>query len=370
MGDARSRLSLWKEELTHVEQGEVKFNNRWMTPEEKKPLVEKFLQWQRVQKLAAVVRDLQNEVGSYERRRNELTGAIVSTQQTIVNCQSTVNNPPRTSVATPRVIPGTPPRYDASGRLIQTGSPARRGPDRVSYRVDYQAVNAAQQRIASCQSQLVQMQQEIATLNKAIGTARQRLAQTESEHKIAYAEAAKPVVIAQQPVAATQVVAAVATPPVVEPVVSRQPTEPPKPWIIRKWKALAIIGGILLILAVLTPLVLRKVEMVQQERDKERRVAREHLKKIFDQIFVQGERPSGKNTPEGEIIPFGNGHVGGEQWFVVGPDYIWAVQNNARDDDNWVLNNVETGGPGAIGARVMTEQDIVSSIKTFAQAGS
>ena len=108
------------------------------------------------------------------------------------------------------------------------------------------------------------------------------------------------------------------------------------------------------------------------ERDKQRRIAREHLKKLFDRIFVEGERPAGKNTPEGEIIPFGNGHVatGGERWFVVGPSYVWAVQNNGRDDDNWVLNNVETGGPGAIGARVMAEEDVVDSIKTLAQAGS
>ena len=109
----------------------------------------------------------------------------------------------------------------------------------------------------------------------------------------------------------------------------------------------------------------RKAELGQQHR-----AARHQLKEIFDRIFIEGERPSGKNIPEGETLPIDNGHCasGSGRWFVIGPSYIWAVQDNGRDEDNWALNNVVTDGPGAIGARVMADPELADSIRTTAAA--
>ena len=55
---------------------------------------------------------------------------------------------------------------------------------------------------------------------------------------------------------------------------------------------------------------------------------------------------------------------------MIGPDHIWAVQNNGRETDNWVYNNVITDGPGAIGARIPAESEFADSIKTLANAAS
>ena len=36
---------------------------------------------------------------------------------------------------------------------------------------------------------------------------------------------------------------------------------------------------------------------------------------------------------------------------MVQDEYIWIIENNGADGDNWSLNNVRTGGAGAIGKR-------------------
>lgn len=41
--------------------------------------------------------------------------------------------------------------------------------------------------------------------------------------------------------------------------------------------------------------------------------------------------------------------VGGGEWFVQDGNFVWYVQNNGGDGDNWAVNNIFTGGAGAIG---------------------
>ena len=143
---------------------------------------------------------------------------------------------------------------------------------------------------------------------------------------------------------------------------------------MRNWKALALGTGITLLLGVGLCFPLKRMAARSQvkrvERDQQRHAARQQLKKIFDKIFIEGERPLGKNSPEGETIPIGEGRdpSGGGRWFVLGASYIWAVQNNGRDDDNWVYNNVITDGPGAIGARVTLEAELADFIRATAAA--
>ena len=108
----------------------------------------------------------------------------------------------------------------------------------------------------------------------------------------------------------------------------------------------------------------------QAQRDTQRRVASANLKKLFDRIFAEGERPQGPNVPEGRIIPIGKGEdsYGGGRWFVIGDVHIWAVQNNGRDEDNWLYNNVTTKGRGAVGARIPMDPEWANAIDAEANA--
>ncbi|HUJ12006.1 MAG TPA: hypothetical protein VL171_18510 [Verrucomicrobiae bacterium] len=383
--DARKLLATWKDELAHVEQGDVKFGNRWMTPQDKNSILEKLNEKQRLQSLPATMQGLQKKVQELENHRVQVDASIESIQKAIASCQSVINNPPRVSVITHTVIPATPPQYDSNGRMTQPGSPARPGLDKVQYIADTQAVARTQQRLSAYQAQLSQTQQQMLDIEDSIRNTKRQIAQAQSEYKVATLEVQQPLgsipaahqpvppqptTVTQQTLASTSQQVVVAAAP--QPTGSMEPQSAPKPWIQRYWKGLAIVGGILLLVILVVPPVLKRAERKEAEREEQRRVARQQLKKIFDQIFVQGERPSGKNIPEGEIIPFGNARetTGSGRWFVIGPSHIWAVQDNGRENDNWVLNNVETGGPGAIGARVELEADIVNSIRTLAGEAS
>jgi hypothetical protein len=108
----------------------------------------------------------------------------------------------------------------------------------------------------------------------------------------------------------------------------------------------------------------RASKLAKQQAEKE-------LKAIWDKIFTDGERPDGHNLPEGEEIEE-SGHenrlYGGGKWFVLGPQYIWAVRNNGADGDYWAENNVTTGGAGAIGRRIQTTPELAAEIRRLATA--
>lgn len=101
------------------------------------------------------------------------------------------------------------------------------------------------------------------------------------------------------------------------------------------------------------------------QREEAQRITqkRELLAQIFDQIVSSGEYPTGDHLPEGQRVDVRPQDLyGGGRWFVIGPDYVWAVINNGADGDDWSFNNVRTGGAGAIGRRVPTAPDLVSRI--------
>lgn len=56
---------------------------------------------------------------------------------------------------------------------------------------------------------------------------------------------------------------------------------------------------------------------------------------------------------------------GGGDWFVVGPEYPWYIQNNGMDGDNWGYNNVRTGGAGAIGYRVPASSPMTAELRSL-----
>ena len=221
-------------------------------------------------------------------------------------------------------------------------------------------------RVSLFQQQIGTGQGALGTLDGKIASIQSQIPTVESQYRIAVAKLQEP------PPAPKPVVAAAPAPaPIVEP----PPVAPaPKPWLVRNWKGVTIaVVGLLVVVSILARPLLRRAERTQKERAQQARAAREQLKKIFDRIFVEGERPGGKNTPDGDIVPIGKGPQdpsGGGRWFVIGETHIWAVQNNGREDDNWVYNNVVTDGPGAIGSCVAHEPDIADCIRSLADAAS
>jgi len=85
-----------------------------------------------------------------------------------------------------------------------------------------------------------------------------------------------------------------------------------------------------------------------------------------DYIQKHGDRPN--EQPVGETVLDTQNIYGGGDWFVIGTDCIWYVQNNGMDGDNWSHNNVRTGGAGAIGWKIsrMADDDIVEVLRGLA----
>lgn len=105
----------------------------------------------------------------------------------------------------------------------------------------------------------------------------------------------------------------------------------------------------------------------EEQAAAEQRAYKEKLQEIARDIREHGERPENAK-PEGEKVYLSEQDersviYGGGQWLVVGSEWIWFVQNNGMDGDNWGANNIGgTGGSGAIGWRVPTTPELVDSI--------
>lgn len=83
---------------------------------------------------------------------------------------------------------------------------------------------------------------------------------------------------------------------------------------------------------------------------------------LRQRVQDEGGRPMGEGedtrvVPEGEILLDSTDAYGGGDWWVVSPDAIWYCRNNGADGDDWSLNNVRTGGAGAIGWRIQHDRE-------------
>lgn len=96
-----------------------------------------------------------------------------------------------------------------------------------------------------------------------------------------------------------------------------------------------------------------------------RKAAEARRTEIANDIKTRGERPDGMNQPDGETRSDRHTIYGGGDWFVVGENYIWYVQNNGADGDDWSRNNVRTRGAGAIGWRIPYDNEMATEIRTF-----
>ena len=97
-----------------------------------------------------------------------------------------------------------------------------------------------------------------------------------------------------------------------------------------------------------------------------KRAIAQRVREIAHEIRETGERPSGLNAPAGDRLFDTQDIYGGGDWFVAGPEYLWYVQNNGMDGDNWGLNNVRTGGAGAIGYRISATSPLTAELRRLA----
>jgi len=96
--DIRQRSVLWKSELSHVEKGEAKFDNQWMTSDEKKPFMDRLLKQQQVQAAADTLQSLRDKLDHLGYQRQKLVEPIAQAEQSVQNAQAVLANPPKIMV--------------------------------------------------------------------------------------------------------------------------------------------------------------------------------------------------------------------------------------------------------------------------------
>ena len=88
--------------------------------------------------------------------------------------------------------------------------------------------------------------------------------------------------------------------------------------------------------------------------------------------FENAEYPKFNRTKriEGEMIEDPQNPMniyGGGHWWIINKENeeIWDVKNNGTDGGDWSLNNVATGGAGAIGHRIKYSEKVENLIKEY-----
>lgn len=126
----------------------------------------------------------------------------------------------------------------------------------------------------------------------------------------------------------------------------------------------------------------------EKQAEEKRKLNEEKQKKVNDMLseisnaFVGAEYPDPKKEAPVEAAKFQPGcekmmvegekvqHpvypeniYGGGEWWVIQPRWIWHIKNNGSDGDNWSVNNVNTGGAGAIGKRIPYSEEVAEKIR-------
>jgi hypothetical protein len=127
-------------------------------------------------------------------------------------------------------------------------------------------------------------------------------------------------------------------------------------------------------------------EQARKEADEAEKKRNELIEKLneIDEAFAGAEYPNPKKEAPEEAAEFRKGYekmrvegekiqhpihpeniYGGGQWWIIQENYIWKIENNGHDGDNWSMNNVNTGGAGAIGVRVPYSEELAKQIRNM-----
>jgi hypothetical protein len=114
-----------------------------------------------------------------------------------------------------------------------------------------------------------------------------------------------------------------------------------------------------------TPAEIAELEQDEAEQQRATAARLAHvaaIKAIAGRICREGERPVEIQQPAGQRVLDTADIYGGGSWFVIDSQWIWYCQNNGADGDTWHVNNVQTGGAGAIGWRVPHDADTAAQL--------
>lgn len=98
----------------------------------------------------------------------------------------------------------------------------------------------------------------------------------------------------------------------------------------------------------------------------EEKILNNKINEIKQEFIQEGEKPEGTHDPQGKTInhPFNPRNIyGGGEWFVINDVEIWYIVNNGFDGADWGLNNIKTGGAGAIGRRLPYSEKLEKKIR-------
>lgn len=102
-----------------------------------------------------------------------------------------------------------------------------------------------------------------------------------------------------------------------------------------------------------------KERAYEEEKELRKRISekkkeiRNTVNELACHIMENGECPEGKGIlVDGEILYDTFDIYGAGQRIVINGSFVWILRNNGADGDDWSLNNIRTGGAGAIGHKM------------------
>ncbi len=127
-----------------------------------------------------------------------------------------------------------------------------------------------------------------------------------------------------------------------------------------------------------------RIKEAEKRREEEKKKEMELLKTLseIEEVFNGAEKPDPRIESPDEAVQFQPGYekmrvegeeiqhpihpeniYGGGEWWVIHNEWIWHIKNNGHDGDCWSLNNVNTGGAGAIGRRIPYSEGVAEKIR-------
>jgi chromosome segregation ATPase len=236
----QQRLGAWQSELKHVSDGEVKFGDKWMTPEEKQPLVEHWQKQMQVQAAQNTLESLKKQLRILQTKRDSLAESTAAAQGLLQAAQDQIKTlrDSQQPIYQTTTQPFQPYR-DGQGHWIVSG-PAQSSQSIVGYTTVPNPERATlQSEVSDYQRQVYSGPQALENLDAKIKVLEIQIPKAEQDCKIALAQLNPRPPPPSLPIV-TQVVAKAELPP--QPTPPPPTTAPPEPkpeptsWYTRLWK--------------------------------------------------------------------------------------------------------------------------------------
>ena len=109
-------------------------------------------------------------------------------------------------------------------------------------------------------------------------------------------------------------------------------------------------------------------EEIEKEKYNKKREMKENVKQLMDYVRKNGTYPEVEKEyikVDGEVIFDDFNIYGGGCRIILDNKKVWAIRNNGADGDMWSMNNIHTGGAGAIGYNMIIDDTCNKHIKAI-----